>query len=39
MIVTHQTPGPTQRTATTDPMVLTTYAIKEHFKDDEKKLT
>jgi hypothetical protein len=34
--VTHQTPGPTQRTATTDPKMLTTYAIEEHFKDDEK---
>ncbi len=34
--MTHQTPGPTQRTATTDPKVLTSYAIEEHFKDDEK---
>jgi len=34
--VTHQTPGPTQRTATTDPKVLTSYAIEEHFKDEEK---
>lgn len=35
--MTHQTPGPTERTATTDPKVLTTYAIEDHFKDDEKK--
>lgn len=34
--MTHQTPGPTERTATTDPKVLTSYAIEEHFKDDEK---